>query len=87
MILIKLFFGLILFAIIIIVVFVLSIVLKFGHFINILRTGQHFQPSDKHYGNRSGDGEDMQKNISGGGENTQRRDRDKGEYAQFEELD
>ena len=29
----------------------------------------------------------MQKNISGGEENTQRRDRDKGEYAQFEELD
>ena len=87
MILLKLFFGLILFAIIIIVVFVLSIVLKFGHFINILRTGQHFQASDKHYGNHSGDGEDMQKNISGGEENTQRRDRDKGEYAQFEELD
>lgn len=87
MILFKLFFGLILFALIIIVVFVLSIVLKFGRFINILRTGQHFQPSDSPYGKRPGDGEDVQNNITGGQENTQRREREKGEYAQFEELD
>lgn len=82
----KLFFGLILFALILVVVFVLSIVLKFGRFINILRTGQHFKPSDSPYADRPAD-EGYKKNISGGQENTQRGERDKGEYAQFEELD
>ncbi|MGM9713080.1 MAG: hypothetical protein ACI3Y5_03050 [Prevotella sp.] len=85
--LLKSIIGIILFIALFFLILILVVLVRFGSFINILRKGRNFPQSDNPFSANANNPSDRKNTISGMGESTRKDDKDRGEYAQFEEID